>query len=293
MLHDCLAAGLHLYTAYQRHEAGVVISGVPVEKSSVKKCEAITRNAHCEHFRRRRILGILLLVQRVLLTSGLSLLAIYGVIRFEGCLGSRAALNSFETLESPAPAANESPVAVSSSLEADFTKWGQNRDRAYKRGLSNQFSAPLAVLQIPGIRLRVPVLEGIDELTLNHAVGRIPGTAHPGGQGNLGIAGHRDGFFRGLKDVKVGDVIDLKTMQGTDTYVVDQIQIVKPDNVGVLKSRSIPSLTLVTCYPFYFVGRAPKRFVITANLMQHQPAASVTSGARLSSQTRSTTQEEQ
>ena len=91
---------------------------------------------------------------------------------------------------------------------------------------------------------------------MNHAVGRILGTAWPGEEGNIGIAGHRDGFFRGLKDVVVGDTIDLKMLKGTDKYIVDQIQIVKPNQVDVLKPRSIPSLTLVTCYPFYFLGSA-------------------------------------
>jgi len=89
------------------------------------------------------------------------------------------------------------------------------------------------VLQIPKIHLIVPLLDGTDDLTLNHAVGRIAGTARPGKEANIGIAGHRDGFFRGLKDVKLGDSIELRTVKGTDKYVVDQIRIVKPDNMSV------------------------------------------------------------
>ncbi|MGB6692079.1 MAG: class D sortase [Terracidiphilus sp.] len=263
----------------------------------MRKCDindnANSASTDCEDSRTKRTLNLLKGIQRILLTSGLALLAVYGVVRLEGCLGSRAALKSFEALESAAPAAMESPKKENTSLETDFSDWAENRVRAYRESHSNQFGAPLGVLQIPKIRLAVPLLDGTDDLTLNHAVGRIPGTARPGEEGNLGIAGHRDGFFRGLKDLKVGDAIELKTVEGTDTYAVDQIQIVKPDNVGVLKPRPVSSLTLVTCYPFYFVGSAPKRFVVTANLTQRQPAGSTTSETRPSSQTSSTTKEEQ
>lgn len=240
-----------------------------------------------------RMVVVLKWAQRILFASGLSLLALYGVVRLEGCIASHAALKSFEPLDSPAPGAPASPEEVEIAQEADFSDWAESRVRAYKESLAKPFGAPLAVLQIPKIHLAVPLLDGTDDLTLNHAVGRIPGTARPGEQGNLGIAGHRDGFFRGLKDMNVGDVIELKTLQGTKTYVVDQIQIVKPDNVGVLKPRPTPSLTLVTCYPFYFLGSAPKRFVVTANLTQRLPAEPTTSETRPSTQTSRTTLEEQ
>jgi sortase A len=227
----------------------------------------------CEYRRTKQWLRFLKWTQRILFTSGLSLLAVYGVVRLESCAGSRAALKSFEAPESPAPMATEGHEEEISSPETDFTNWAENRVREYKESFSNQFSAPLAVLQIPKIHLAVPLLEGTDDLTLNHAVGRIPGTARVGEQGNLGIAGHRDGFFRGLKDVNVGDNIELKTRKGTDTYVVDRIQIVKPDDIGVLKPGPVPSVTLVTCYPFYFVGSTPERFVVTASLTQPQRPA--------------------
>lgn len=232
-------------------------------------------------------------IERAIFTVGLSLLALYGTVRLEGCLSSRAALESFAALESSAPAAPTGLRGDSSSPEADFGSWSENRVRAYQESLSNQFGAPIAVLQIPKIHLAVPLLDGTDALTLNHAVGRIAGTARPGEQGNIGIAGHRDGFFRGLKDLKPGDLIELRTTEGTGKYVVDQIQIVTPDKVSVLRPRPVSSLTLVTCYPFYFFGSAPKRFVVTASLTQRQPAGSATSETQLNSQTRSSTQEEQ
>ena len=134
----------------------------------------------------------------------------------------------------------------------------------------------MALLQIPKIHLQAPVLDGTDGLTLNHAVGRIAGTARPGDAGNIGLAAHRDGFFRGLKDIQQGDEIDLKTRSGTDIYTVDQIQIVSPRDVSVLRDHRKPALTLVTCYPFYFVGSAPKRYVVTAFLTQHTAGPTAT-----------------
>jgi sortase A len=100
---------------------------------------------------------------------------------------------------------------------------------------------------------------------LNRGVGRILGTAQLGQPGNLGIAGHRDGFFRGLKDVGPDDVIEVIRPGQTDFYAITQIQIVDPGNVSVLAPTSTQTLTLVTCYPFYFIGNAPQRYIVTAS----------------------------
>src|SRR4030095_6627718 len=105
-----------------------------------------------------------------------------------------------------------------------------------------------------------------DDLTLNRGVGRILGTAHVGEVGNLGIAGHRDGFFRGLKDIVPGDEIELFRTNRSDTYIVEKIQIVNPEDVSVLGPTRESSLTLVTCFPFYYVGSAPQRFVVHATI---------------------------
>jgi len=112
------------------------------------------------------------------------------------------------------------------------------------------------------------VLEGTDEFTLNRGVGRIVGTSLPGQGGNVGIAGHRDGFFRSLKDIRRGDSIELVTTWGTDVYAVDRVRITRPSDVRVLQPRTKPSLTLVTCYPFYFVGGTPNRYIVEASLRQ-------------------------
>jgi sortase A len=133
----------------------------------------------------------------------------------------------------------------------------------------------MAVLSIDKLRIRVPVFDGTDDLVLNRGVGWIMGTARPGEAGNIGIAGHRDGFFRGLKDIIVGDAVELKTLEEQATYIVDQIEIVNPESVEVLQPGGVPSLTLVTCYPFYFIGSAPQRYIVHATLKQSVAAKQV------------------
>jgi sortase A len=142
--------------------------------------------------------------------------------------------------------------------------WSDSRVRHYRESLARDTGPAIGVLKIAKIGLTVPILEGTDELTLDRGVGHIDGTDVPGGPGNVGIAGHRDGFFRGLKDIGPGDVVELRASSGDVTYVVDEVRIVDPDAVWVLESTGKPALTLVTCYPFYFVGAAPQRFVVRA-----------------------------
>lgn len=145
--------------------------------------------------------------------------------------------------------------------------WSVQRMKAYEATLGRR-AEPLALLRIPALNLEVPVSQGTDELTLNSGVGIIKNTSLPGQGGNIGIAGHRDGFFRGLKDIKTGDTISLVTLTDTSVYVVDRILITGPADVSVLWPRGKPSLTLVTCYPFYFVGPAPNRYVVEASLKE-------------------------
>jgi len=209
-----------------------------------------------------RVIGI---VRRFLLVMGVLLIGVYVAARIHAEVASRLALRQFSKAEQKDPAPNNAPgAAPGTKHNIDFSLWSMKRITAYEESLSKQFAAPLAVLEIPKISLEVPVFDGTDDVTLNRGVGRITGTARPGYGGNVGIAGHRDGFFRGLKDVVVGDRIELKTPARTETYRVDQIRIVKPTDVQVLEDRSIPSLTLVTCYPFYFIGNAPQRYIVRA-----------------------------
>jgi sortase A len=113
------------------------------------------------------------------------------------------------------------------------------------------------------------VREGDDSATLRHAVGHIPDTALPGEQGNSGLAGHRDTFFRGLKRIRTGDRITMTTTAGVLEYTVRDTRVVDPDDVSVLRSNGRPTLTLVTCYPFHYIGSAPRRFIVQAESMTY------------------------
>jgi sortase A len=122
----------------------------------------------------------------------------------------------------------------------------------------------LGQIEITRIGLAAMILEGTDDRTLRRAVGHIPGTALPGRQGNVAIAGHRDTFFRALRNVRQDDEITLTTFAGSYRYRVASTQVVEPEDTQVLDNSGDDTLTLVTCYPFYFVGPAPTRFIVRA-----------------------------
>jgi sortase A len=210
-------------------------------------------------------------IETLLLAVGMAALAAFGAARIDSYLGARAATREFATLSSPSSAASRGveeaheTAAEPDSANVHLDGWDEHRQQEYLRNAAASSGKPIAVLRIPKIHLEVPVLEGTDDRTLNRGAGRIAGTARPGDPGNIGIAAHRDGFFRGLKDVHVGDTIELATLKGNHSYAVDRIQIVTPDNVKVLAPRTTPSLTLVTCYPFYFIGEAPQRYIVSAS----------------------------
>lgn len=191
--------------------------------------------------------------------AGVALVAVYLGARGVGEVQRRSELRRFDEARA---ARVESPLRGPSDV--DTRLWSPQRVERYRESLSGDVGAPLAVLRIPKIGLEVPVLDGTDDLRLNRGVGWIEGTALPGQNGNLGIAGHRDGFFRGLKDVVAGDVLELETLDGVRAYRVDDIRIVNPSDVSVLAPTDAPTVTLVTCYPFYFVGSAPQRYIVRA-----------------------------
>jgi sortase A len=123
---------------------------------------------------------------------------------------------------------------------------------------------PLGEIELTRIGVTAMILEGTDDRTLRRAVGHIPGTALPGQPGNVAIAGHRDTFFRALRNVHEGDEITLMTLEGSYRYRVDSIKVVGPEDTQVLDNSGDDILTLVTCYPFSFVGPAPRRFIVRA-----------------------------
>jgi sortase A len=127
----------------------------------------------------------------------------------------------------------------------------------------------LGRLEIARLGLSVMVVEGDDHRTLRRAVGHIPGTSLPGQIGNMALTGHRDTFFRPLRNVRLDDIVTLTTLTGEYRYRVRSTQVVSPDNVAVLEpGQNDESLTLITCHPFYFVGAAPDRFIVRAERIQ-------------------------
>jgi sortase A len=154
------------------------------------------------------------------------------------------------------------PPATSSPLPAQADA---DRARAESFGIDGLAGSPLGRIEISSIGLAAMIMEGTDGKTLRLAVGHIPGTALPGQQGNVALAGHRDTFFRGLCNIHKDDEISLTTLHGTYSYRVDSTQVVEPQDVKVLAATADDFLTLVTCYPFYFVGPAPKRFIVRAH----------------------------
>ena len=214
--------------------------------------------------------------ERGLLISGLLLLTIFVLAHAHRFIMVRAEMARFEAKKLDAAARDASIRTVENNNpvidrhqdgKPEYSLWSAQRIKSHQSVLKESIE-PLAILRIPKLRLEVPVLDGIGEFTLNRGVGRIAGTSFPGKDGNIGIAGHRDGFFRGLKEISTGDVIELVTTSGTDVYLVDRVRVTSPSDLSVLKPRDKPSLTLVTCYPFYFVGPAPRRYIVEASLKQ-------------------------
>jgi sortase A len=148
----------------------------------------------------------------------------------------------------------------------DQSTWSTQRQAGYREALAETFDSPPGVLEIPALKLTIPIFAGTSELVLNRGVGWIEGTAMPGEDGNVGLAGHRDGYFRGLKDLKLGDTIEVQSVDRTMRYRVSSLEIVEPTDVSVLDPTDVPSITLVTCYPFYYIGSAPQRYIVRGTL---------------------------
>ena len=198
---------------------------------------------------RRRLLHL----QRIFFTFAIALSIIYG--------GGALSAALYHVLDNRAFDAATSGPAASPSGATPAADPGKPR------------TGPLARLEIPKIGLSVVVLDGTDAWTLNRAVGHIAGTSYPGAEGNIGIAGHRDGYFRELRHLRPSDEILLTSTNGSvERYRVDKTRIVAPGDVSVLAPGKTPSITLVTCYPFSYVGTAPQRYVLTASKIVAEPA---------------------
>lgn len=194
-------------------------------------------------------------LEKALWTAGFLLVLFYVVVRADSAIGSRAALASAATTLSDTP------------HEPRYRYWSQGRIDAYRASARLDAGPLVGTLQIPALDLLVPLYGDSNELHLNRGVGLIEGMAVPGRQGNVGIAGHRDGFFRVLRDIRKGQRVEVLTPGSRYIYEVSGVSIVDASDATLLAPTREPSLTLVTCYPFYFVGPAPRRFVVRGVLV--------------------------
>jgi sortase A len=187
---------------------------------------------------------------------GAALMALYcGVSAYQEVARSNGILR-FESLRQ----LNQETLAA-----PDQSLWSAQRIADYENRANEERGVPEALLTIRSVDIQVPVYPGTGGSQLSVGAGHIEGTAAPGSGGNVGIAAHRDGFFRGLKDIRIGDEIEVETLAGIHRYEVVETAIVEPTDVHVLADTGSPALTLITCYPFYFAGNAPQRFVVRAH----------------------------
>ena len=213
--------------------------------------------------------------ERVCWCVGLMLIGIYFALRADGEVERRAAISAFTaeaaSPQSPSDTRNlmvghtiHEPLTYSAP---DKTRWSKGRIRAYKAAqiTSNaNDGTPLAVLRIPRVGLEVPVYSADTARNMNRGAVLVEGTAAPDTGSNTAIAAHRDGYFRVLKDVVVGDVVTVQTLSRFQRFRVTALEIVRPTDISVLRQTRAPVVTLVTCYPFYFVGPAPRRYIVRA-----------------------------
>ena len=200
-------------------------------------------------------------VEKALVVAGLAAVDIWLLSNAEEAIYQAWQARRFDQEIQTRPATVSPPASVSRPPTAPSP-----------RPLSAPDDAILGRLTIPRLGLRAMVRQGVGEETLRVALGHIPSTALPGETGNVGIAGHRDTLFRPLRLVRKNDRIVFETRSGKYVYRVHSTRVVGPKDVDVLDSKSSPELTLVTCYPFYYVGSAPERFVVEARQEPAEPA---------------------
>jgi len=183
--------------------------------------------------------------ERALLGVAIVLLGWYGALRVSSTMDQSAAARELEQMRLPVAAVHAGSSA---------------------RRVPPPRGALVGRVELPRLGVSAIVREGDDAATLRRAVGHIPDTALPGESGNTALAGHRDTFFRGLRHVRTGDRVVVTTPDGVHEYVVRRTRVVEPTDVSVLAHTPGETLTLVTCYPFTYVGPAPQRFIVQAEL---------------------------
>lgn len=203
--------------------------------------------------------------RNLLLISGVLALTYVGFALLDAKIFQTFENRRFEEALRETRSAVDSSEASGFPLSLSTGRPETNLPRSEIPGASNPVGSSLGRIEIDAIGLSVMIQEGTDPGTLRRSVGHISGTSLPGQRGNVAIAGHRDTFFRPLRRIRKNDQITLTTLDGTYRYQVDFTKVVEPEDTYVLDDSNEAILTLVTCYPFNFVGSAPERFVVRAH----------------------------
>ena len=204
--------------------------------------------SHRRHHGTRGFARLLRWSEAAAYVAGALLCSLLAIAQADSALGSTNALEEFASGLNP----------------PDQSLWATGRVRDYEKAKLAP-GTPVAVLSVPSLKLEVPVFGTDDDLSLNRGAGIVAGMGTPDQGGNTGIAGHRDGFFRPLKDIRIGDLIEVRTRIKVHRYRVTAIDIVDAADTRLLEDTELPSITLVTCYPFYYLGNAPQRFIVAGN----------------------------
>ncbi|HUE89201.1 MAG TPA: class D sortase [Vicinamibacterales bacterium] len=204
-------------------------------------------------------------LEYTLFALGVVCLGYYGYMSVEARQFQREEAAKFEALLERPPAPAPAPAPSDAAREVTEAGGGEiSPEWPSAREGGPAVPGTLALLDIPRLNLSAPVLSGDDAATLDLAVGHLPDTPLPWEPGNSALAAHRDGLFRPLRDIRVGDDVRVRTEHGEFAYRVRETKIVMPDDLSVLAATDADTLTLITCYPFNFVGNAPKRFIVHA-----------------------------
>lgn len=211
--------------------------------------------------RRSRPTGVLRTLQWISFAAGGALSTLYAVTLIAGEIGRRSDVAQFDL----AQASQKQSLPHQSTLAEpapDQSLWSQQRVREFFATRNLPIDDPVAVLYVPSLHFTAPIYPTASEPHLNRGVGMIDGMATPDNGGNLGVAGHRDGYFRVLKDIAVGSVIEVRTRARVHRYRVVSLDVVDASDRRLLGDTDDPTITLVTCYPFYYLGDAPQRFIV-------------------------------
>jgi sortase A len=207
------------------------------------------------------------LTSRILIGLGLFGLGYVSASYLDSYVGSRSAVSSFKEQAAVEQRKSSLPEFQLAEFDPDQSLWSDDAREKFDR-TKNVEGTPVALLKIDRLKLEAPVFMGTNRTTLNRGVGVVDNTAAPGEPGNVALSAHRDSFFRPLKDIVIGDTIELQTLQGIQQFQVSDITIVDPTDISVLEPTERSILTLITCYPFYFVGYAPDRYIVRAELIE-------------------------